>query len=72
MATTDELTARLSDAETALHKLMIGQQTVRLMYDGKEVMYTAATAGDLRAYITELQVALGIKSGRSRATSVYF
>jgi hypothetical protein len=72
MATTDELKARLCDAETALHKLMTGQKTVRFTYDGKEVMYTPATAADLRAYIQELQVQLGQKPSRSRASRVYF
>ena len=72
MATTEELQTRLDEAETALHKLLTGQQTVRLEYDGKSVTYTAASAGDLRAYIGQLQVNLGLKSRRSRAITVGF
>ena len=72
MPTTDELTAMLDDAQTALHKLMTGQGRVRVLYEGKMVIYTPANIGNLRAYILELQVQLGQKPGRARSTSVYF
>ena len=72
MATTDELQAQLDDAQTALHKLMIGQGRVRVEYEGKMVIYTPANIGDLRAYILELQVQLGQKPGRARASRVWF
>lgn len=72
MATREELLQRLSEAETALHKLVTGQQTVRLEYDGKSVTYTQATMGQLRAYIAELEVKTGKRSSRSRAGKVWF
>ncbi len=72
MATTEVLLQRLSEAETALHKLVTGQQTVKLEYDGKSVTYSQASMGDLRAYISELQVKTGQKSRRCRAGKVWF
>jgi hypothetical protein len=72
MTTTDDLETQLSEAQTALHKLMTGQGVVRLMYDAKEVIYTPANIGDLRAYILELQVQLGQKTGRCKASRVWF
>ncbi len=72
MATQDELLSRLSDAETALHNLLIGKQTIRLEYDGKSVTYSQSSIGDLRAYITELKVQTGQMTSRSRAGKVYF
>lgn len=72
MATQEVLLQRLSEAESALHKLAIGQQTVKLEYDGKSVTYSQATAGDLRAYIAELKVQTGSRSSRSRAGKVWF
>lgn len=72
MATTEELQARLDEAQAALHKVMIGKQTVRIVYDGVEYAYSPANVGDLRAYILELQVQLGQKTGRCRASKVWF
>jgi hypothetical protein len=72
MATTEELQARLDEAQSALHKVMIGKQTVRIVYDGVEYGYSPANVGDLRAYILELQVQLGQKTGRCRASKVWF
>jgi hypothetical protein len=72
MTTSDQLQTYLTEAQLALHKLLTGQQTVRLMYDGKEVSYTPSTVGDLRGYIAELETKLGIKPCRSRAARVYF
>jgi len=64
MALTAEETALyttyLSDAETALHKLMLGQ-SARVFVDqnGERVEFTAANAQRLRAYIYELKMKLG-------------
>lgn len=67
MALTAEETALyttyLSEAETALHKLMIGQ-SARVFVDqnGERVEFTAANAQRLRAYIHELKSKLGLLS----------
>lgn len=64
MALTAEETAlyttRLTQAETALHELMLGQ-AARTFVDqnGERVEFTVANAGRLRAYIFELKLALG-------------
>jgi hypothetical protein len=56
-------TARLSEAEGALHKLMIGSQArVVVESNGERVEFTAANASRLRAYIEELKIALGKKT----------
>ncbi|WP_372000914.1 gpW family head-tail joining protein [Tistrella mobilis] len=71
--TEDIETARrmLAEAEAALHALMIGQRVVTVAHDGKSVTYTAARAGDLRAWIAELRVKAGQGGGR-RAIGVDF
>lgn len=54
------LTARLADAETALHQLMIGQTPTEIRdQNGELVKYNIASAPRLRAYIYELKVTLG-------------
>lgn len=64
MALTAEETAlyttRLTEAETVLHNLMMGQ-TARTFVDqnGERVEFTAANAQRLRAYIFELKMKLG-------------
>ena len=61
--TTEEIntyTARLAEAEQALHSLMIGG-SARVVVDsnGERVEFTAANSGRLRAYIQELKLLLG-------------
>jgi len=53
-------TTRLTEAEGALHNLLMGQ-TARTFVDqnGERVEFTAANAGRLRAYIFELKLCLG-------------
>lgn len=72
MATTEELQTRLTEAETALHRLMTGQSTARISYDGRDVEYTRAKVGDLRAYISELKSSLGLTGGRKKAILARF
>lgn len=56
--------ARLTEAETALHDIMLGG-SVRVFVDqnGERVEYTATSADRLRAYIMNLRVSLGLPSG---------
>ena len=61
----------LSDAQTALAALMTGRREVVVDYDGKSITYSAATRADLEAWISLLQMQLGITKTR-RALRVYF
>ncbi len=67
------LLARLTEAETALHKLMVGKASVQLSYQGESVTFTTADEGRLRLYISELRAQLGFAStSRSRSRRVVF
>lgn len=64
MALTTEETAlyttRLTEAESALHQLMMGQMArVFVDQNGERVEFTATNASRLRAYIYELKSKLG-------------
>jgi hypothetical protein len=49
-------TKRLAEAEDALHKLILGRQSVTVIADGGySVTYTPANIDRLRAYIAELR-----------------
>lgn len=66
------LRQRLTEAESALHQLTTGARVVSIRdASGRQVNYTAATQGDLRAYITDLRGQLG-QGGRAPAKRVYF
>lgn len=57
------LTTRLSEAEAALHKLLMGGHArVVVESNGERVEFTAGNAPRLRAYIHELKVTLGLKT----------
>jgi hypothetical protein len=60
------VTARLGEAETALHGLMIGRSTVSLAYDGESVTYSQADEAKLRRYIADLKGQLGAGCGAYR------
>jgi hypothetical protein len=46
----------LAEAQTALHQLMIGRRSVKVIADGGyTIEYTAANIVKLKAYIAELQ-----------------
>lgn len=71
MADAEVLQARLEEAETALHALMTGSKEVQVRHRDKDVRFTQATLGELRAYIAELKSELGL-GGRARARRVVF
>lgn len=57
-------TTRLTEAETALHQLMLGQSArVYVDQNGERVEYAVANAQRLRAYVLELKVKLGLVTG---------
>ena len=60
------LQARLTDAQLAYHKLMIGGAMASVSYDGKSVTYTQATMSNLAAYITLLQNQIAALLGTAR------
>lgn len=51
----------LAEARRALHLLMTGQRAVSVAYEAESVTYTAATEGNLRRYIAELETKLGLR-----------
>ena len=68
------LQAWLSAAQNALATLMTGQMVATVAYQNgsgnRSVTYTKANIADLRAWIMELQTALG--NARPRAVGVMF
>lgn len=72
MATTTQLEARLAEAESALHELMLGKTVVKLKdAGGDEVEYSRADQAKLEGYIAVLKQRLG-KPGGYRAIGVVF
>ena len=62
------LQQRLTEAQTALHNLLTGQMGESYSFNaglgGKSVTYSRADLPQLRTYIAELRIALGLPSGR--------
>jgi len=55
MADLATLKLRLTEAESALHRLSIGKSVVSISDGERKLTYTAATIGQLRAYIDDLK-----------------
>lgn len=65
MATQAQLETWLSEAETALHKLSVGSQTVEVKKpDGGSAKFTPATVVDLRAYIRDIKSQIAAAVGK--------
>lgn len=58
-AETAAVQARLDDARAALHRLLLGEQTVSVAHEGEAVTFSQASEGRLRRYIAELETTLG-------------
>jgi len=69
---TATLELNLSQAQAALHKVMIGGKAVRVQYDGGETEFTRANAPELRRYIRSLERQLGQASGVAGSKKVVF
>lgn len=55
---------RLSEAETAMHQLQLGQQArVFVDQNGERVEFNLNSVASLRAYIMELRIGLGLPTG---------
>lgn len=66
MADTATLTARLAEAESALHALNTGTQVVQIRNElGEQVGYAPADLGRLSAYVRDLRATLGQARGRA-------
>lgn len=63
MTDTATLTARLAEAEDALHRLRTGAAVVEIRTETETVKYAATNEGSLMRYIGELKAAL---AGRKR------
>lgn len=59
MADDAVLTARLAEAEDALHRLLTGAQEVSIEYEGSATTYSRSSEAGLRQYIRELKKQLG-------------
>jgi len=70
MTDTATLTARLAEAQDALHKLRTGALVVRVKTETEEVSYASTDQAQLSAYIRDLERQLG--TGRSRAIRPIF
>lgn len=71
MTDTATLTQYLAEAQTALHKVLTGQQVQVVSYDGRSVTYSQTNVASLRAYINDLQFQLGqTSSGRARLRGI--
>lgn len=71
MATTAEIatwTARLAEAETALHAMEIGQAVVEVEYDGRRTRFSVYENGRerLEQYIAKLQAQIAGRPLRRR------
>ena len=60
------LQARLTEAETAQHKLLTGSKTVRLEQGDRSVTYSETRAADLVAYIASLRAQIARLQGDGR------
>ncbi|MBL8518196.1 MAG: hypothetical protein JNM76_14640 [Betaproteobacteria bacterium] len=75
MADLATLQTRLTEAESAYHKLMTGSKTVEVQHGDMRTKYTEAQAGTLLAYIADLRAQIaalggGVTGLRRRAFSV--
>ncbi|ETW10642.1 putative Head-to-tail joining protein W (gpW) [Roseivivax marinus] len=72
--TTDAATleTRLTEAEDALHRLLVGTTVTVVGYDGHRTEFAPSDETRLRRYIASLKRQLGRGSGRSGSRPVMF
>ncbi len=63
MADLATLQTRLSEAETAYHKLVTGKQAVEVQHGDMRQKYTQAEAGLLASYISDLRAQVAALGG---------
>ena len=54
------VTARLREAEDALHQLAVGATAVTVSYEGESATFQQSSEAKLRRYIDELRAKLGL------------
>lgn len=67
MASTAQMQAWLTEAETALHALYMGEQTVQITAEGRTVIYKQTSVQSLESYIAKLKNSI---AGYNRAPIV--
>lgn len=65
MATTEELTARLAEAELAYHQISLGGGVKRIQHEGRLIEYNQSNIKVLARYIADLRrLIAGVPSRR--------
>lgn len=73
MATNEEMTALLKEAEKSYHDLVLGVAPKVIVHqNGQRVEYNVASLPRLKAYIAELKGALGLPSSPRPPMRVWF
>ena len=67
---TATLTTWLSEAQTALREVSIGNRTVTLALGDKRVSFSPADVRALRAHIAQIQTAIAIATGNTTGSPV--
>lgn len=60
----------LTEAQTALHEVIVGQRTVSLALGDKRIAFGPADVRALRAHISQIQTAIAILSGSNTGSPV--
>ena len=66
------LKTRLSEAEDAYHLLQMGSKEQEMQLNGRKVVYTPASIGQLRSYISDLKAQIAkIEGSTGRKHPIY-
>lgn len=60
----------LLEARKALHDLLLGKAVVSVSKDGRQVQFNQTTISDLRNYINEIEMFIGLPSRRTGPAGV--
>ncbi|EFE23086.1 head to-tail joining protein W [Edwardsiella tarda ATCC 23685] len=60
----------LTEARQALHELLIGRRVVSISKGGRQVQFSQANIQELRRYIDEIEVSLGVSIRRRSPVGV--
>lgn len=61
----------LDSARAALHDLMTGKRVATVQKDGRRVEFTVTSVSDLKKYIVDLEVQVGITQRRRGPAGFY-
>lgn len=68
----EQAAAWLAEAKAALHKLLTGTKVVSLAHADKQLRYTEADIGALRAYVRDLQAQVDVCNGTARRGRILY